>query len=80
MVLFNDVLKIGDLAFELKKIEVSSPVSGTKLLFTYDKASYEIKGDDRFNPLKYSLMFNKLDTLMHQNNIDSYFKLEEITE
>lgn len=80
MVLFNDVLKLGDLIFELKKIEVSSPVSGTKLLFTYDKASYEIKGDDRFNPLKYSLMFNKLDTLMHQSNIDSYFKLEEITE
>lgn len=78
MTLFNDVLKIGDMSFELKNIEVSSPVSGIKLLFTYNKKSYEIKGHERFNPLKYSLMFNKLDTYMHQNNIDQYFKLEEI--
>ena len=78
MALFNDALKVGDSTFELKNIEVSSPVSGTKLLFTYNKKSYEIQGNDRFNPLKYSLMFNKLDTYMHLNNIDQYFKLEEV--
>ena len=80
MVLYNDILKVGDQSFKLKNIEVSSPVSGTKLLFTYNKNSYEIKGSDRFNPLKYSLMFNKLDTKMHQNNTDQYFKLEEIAQ
>lgn len=78
MSLNNDVLKIGDLEFDLKRIEVSSPVSGTKLLFTYDKKAYEAKGSERFNPLKYVLMFNKLDTYMHQKNIDKYFTLEEV--
>ena len=78
MKLFNDVLVVGDSSFELKNIEISSPVSGIKLLFTYNKKSYEIKGDDRFNPLKYVLMFNKLDTAMHINNTDQYFKLEEV--
>ena len=78
MVLYNDVLKIDDLSFELKNIEVSSPVSGIKLLFTFNEKSYEIKGGNRFNPLKYSFMFNKLDTKMKEKNNDSYFKLEEI--
>ena len=78
MKLFNVVLVVGDSSFELKNIEISSPVSGIKLLFTYNKKSYEIKGDDRFNPLKYALMFNKLDTAMHINNTDQYFKLEEV--
>ena len=78
MVLYNDILKIGDVTFELKNIEVSSPVSGIKLLFTYNKKSFEVKGTDRFNPLKYSLMFNKLDTFMHLNDVDQYFKLEEV--
>lgn len=78
MVLYNDVLKVGELSFDLANIEVSSPVSGTKLLFTHKRKSYEIRGDDRFNPLKYSLMFNRLETFMHQNNVDQYFKLEEI--
>lgn len=78
MSLNNETLKIGELEFDLKKIEVSSPVSGTKLLFTYDKKAYELRGNDRFNPLKYVLMFNKLDTTMHQKNIDKYFRLEEV--
>lgn len=78
MVLFNDILKVGDQSFELKNIEVCSPVSGIKFLFTHNKKSYEIKGDDRFNPLKYALMFNKLDTHMHLHDNDQYFKLEEI--
>ena len=80
MVLNNSALKIGDLTFELNNIEVCSPVSGTKLLFTYNKKAYEVRGNDRFNPLKYALMFNKLDTYMHQNDVDVYFKLEEIPE
>lgn len=78
MVLYNDVLKVGDSSFELKNIVVSSPVSGTKLLFTYKNQSYEIQGSDRFNPLKYSFMFNKLDTKMKEKGNDSYFRLEEI--
>ena len=80
MTLDNELLKIGDLSFEIKNIEVCSPVSGFKLLFTYNKKAYEVRGSERFNPLKYALMFNKLDTYMHQNNVDVYFKLEEIPE
>ena len=78
MILFNDVLKVADQSFELKNIEICSPVSGVRFCFTCNKKSYEINGDDRFNPLKYALVFNKLDTHMHLHCNDQYFKLEEI--
>lgn len=72
----KDILKIGRHEFKLENIKIASPMSKRKLLFTYENENYEIKGNDRFNALKYVLMFNKLDTLMKKENIDRYYSLE----
>ena len=77
MVLTPEELTIGNLSFDLANIEIASPVSGIKLCFTHMGNAYQITGHDRFNPLKYMFMFNKLDTRIHQNNVDIYFTLEE---
>ena len=76
MTLTSEKLTIGDAEFSLSDIEVASPVSGIKLCFTHQGHSYEVLGHDRFNPLKYMFMFNKLDTKMRLNNVDMYFALE----
>ena len=72
----KDRMFVGDKAFDLKDIEIASPVSGIKLVFTYNGQSFEIKGDKRFNPLKYVLLFHKLDTKMHLNDVDRYYTLD----
>ena len=77
IVLDSKNLTIGDQVFDLANIEVASPVSGIKLCFTHKGNSYQVTGHDRFNPLKYMFMFNKLDTKIHQFNVDNYFTLEE---
>ena len=77
MVLTPECLTIGNLNFDLANIEIASPVSGIKLCFTHNGNAYQVTGHDRFNPLKYMFMFNKLDTRIHQNNVDIYFTLEE---
>lgn len=63
--------------FNLSDILVASPVSGRKLCFTIGDNNYTIKGDERFNAIKYMFLFHKLDTLMKQKNIDDYFSLKE---
>ena len=77
MVLTNDTLTIGKLSYDLANLEVASPVSGFKLCFTHKGKSYQITGHKKFNPLKYVLMFNKLDTALHRKNVDQYFTLTE---
>ena len=72
----KDRMFVGDKVFDLKDIEIASPVSGIKLVFTYNGQSFEIKGDKRFNPLKYVLLFHKLDTKMHLNDVDRYYTLD----
>ena len=76
MTIYKDRLIIGDMTFEVKDIEIASPVSGIKLVFTYQGQSYEIKGQERFNPLKYVLLLHKLDSKMRLNETDSYYTLE----
>lgn len=67
----------GDIKFNIKDIEIASVVSGTKLTMTITGVDYLVLGDERFNPLKYVLLFNKLDTYMKLNRVDDYFTLEE---
>lgn len=76
MILTNNELIFEGLHFNLKDIRVASPVGGTKLVFTVNDKSYMVKGHERFNPLKYVLIFNKLDTLMKEKNIDKYYLLD----
>ncbi len=77
MKLYEDKLVFGDITYDIHDISVSSPLSGKKLLFTIGDDEFVVVGHDRFNPLKYILMFNKLDTKMKLNNLDNYFRLEE---
>ena len=76
MELTDQELKVGDQVFDISKITSSSPISGRKLQITYEDNSYIIRGNDRFNPLKYVLLFNKLDTDMKKNKTDIYYNLE----
>ena len=80
LVLSKDTITFGDKVFNLSEIEIASPISGTKFNFSTNDDEYLVIGDDRFNPLKYVLMFHKLDTKMKQNNMDIYYTLDEREE
>ena len=61
----------------VKNIEIASVVSGRNLTFLCEGNNYLLRGDKRFNPLKYAFIFNKLDTKMKETGADLYFNLEE---
>ena len=63
--------------FEIKDILVASPVSGRKLVFTIGDNNYTVRGDKRFNAIKYVFLFNKLETLMKEKDVDNYFSIKE---
>ncbi len=75
--LTDKYLVYGKEKFELKNIEMSSVVSGRTLTISYDGKDYAIRGNERFNPVKYAFIFNKLDTKMKEKGADKYFNLEE---
>jgi len=78
MKLSKDQLLFGDLTQEVKDIEIASVVSGARLSYNLKGEDYLIKSKNkRFNPLKYVLMFNKLDTVMRNKGLDKYYNLEE---
>lgn len=70
--IFGDSIKL-----DLKDITIASIVSGRNLTFTIGEDNYTIRGNRRFNPLKYIFLFNKLDTAMHLKNTDKYYSLKE---
>ena len=76
LALYKDHLTVGDYSIDVANIVSASPMSGRKLCFTYNTDNYEIKGDKRFNALKYALIFHKLDTKMHKENLDNYYSLD----
>ena len=78
--LYKDELTINDYVVDIKNITNASPTGGRKLGFSVNKQDYFIIGSDRFNPLKYVFMFNKLDTLMKETGVDIYYNLEERKE
>lgn len=75
MILTNKELIFNNRKFEIKDIKIASPVSGRKLCFTIGDNNYVVRGDKRFNALKYVLLFNKLDTEMKLSKNDNYFTL-----
>lgn len=77
MILTNEELIFDHHKFPIKDIEVASPVSGRKLCFTIGNNNYVVRGDERFNALKYVFAFHKLDTAMNRNKIDDYYRLEK---
>ena len=73
----RNYLKFGDLSFNVKDINGASVISGRKIGVLIGEDNYLIVGDERFNPLKYIFLFNKIDTSMKINQIDKYFTLED---
>ena len=77
VILTNKELIFNHHKFEIKDILIASPVSGRKLVFTIGANNYTIKGNERFNAIKYVFLFNKLDTLMRNKEVDQYFSIKE---
>ena len=77
IVLTNKFLKCGDFELEIAKIQSASVIGGRKFSFSTDDNGYLVVGKERFNPFKYVLLFNKLDTKMKEKSNDEYFNLEE---
>ena len=70
-------IKFAEKTIDISEIEIASPINGNNFNFSTSNEEYLVKGDDRFNPLKYVLMFNKLDTKMRDSKADIYYNLEE---
>ena len=75
IILTKDSLSIGEYKIDVKDIEIASPMSKRSLVLTVKGNNLQIKGNKRFNALKYVLMFNRLDTKMKLEQVDDYFKL-----
>ena len=69
-------LLCGDFSVSVGDIECASVVSGRNLTFSCAGHDYTLRGGKRFNPIKYALMFNKLETKMAAAHSDKYFNLE----
>ena len=76
IILTANKLTFGSISYDIKDIEMSSVISGSNFYFSLlDGSTYLVKGKERFNPLKYVLMFNRLDTDMKINERDIYYTL-----
>ena len=70
-------LKFAEKTIDISEISIASPINGNNFNFSTATEDYYVKGDDRFNPLKYIFMFNKLDIKMRNSKADIYYNLEE---
>ena len=70
-------IKFAEKTIDIADIEIASPINGNNFNFSTGDEEYLVKGDPRFNPLKYIFMFNKLDTKMRNSKADIYYNLEE---
>ena len=77
VVLTKDYIKFAEKTIDIHEIEIASPINGNNFNFSTSTEDYLVKGDDRFNPLKFVFMFNKLDTKMRDSKADIYYNLEE---
>lgn len=76
VVLTEKSLKFLGKTIDIAEIEIASPINGTNFNFSTSDNEYLVMGKGRFNPLKYVLMFNRLDTKMKINKRDVYYNLE----
>lgn len=74
VILTDETLTVGTTTFKVIDISSASPVSGTILQFSIGEKGYTIKGHDRFNPVKYTQMLSKLDTIFKDKG-DPYYGL-----
>ena len=77
VILTKNYIKFAKKTIDIHKIEIASPINGNNFNFSTEEEDYLVKGNPRFNPLKFVLMFNKLDTEMKKKNADVYYNLVE---
>ena len=77
VILTDNFLKFPGKTIDIHEIEIASPINGTNFNFSTKNEDYLVMGNERFNPLKFVLMFNKLDTQMKLKNADVYYNLVE---
>ena len=77
MALTDKELIFGDVKFQVKDIKYCSVISGQNISFQIENNTYLVVGHERFNPLKYAFMFNKLDTIVKEKHTDDYYNLKE---
>ena len=77
VILTKNYIKFAEKTIDIHKIEIASPINGNNFNFSTEDEDYLVKGNDRFNPLKFVLMFNKLDTQMKAKKADVYYDLVE---
>ena len=77
VILTKNYLKFAEKTIDIHTIEIASPINGNNFNFSTKDEEYLVKGNPRFNPLKFVLMFNKLDTEMKAKNADVYYDLVE---
>ena len=75
LVLNNEELKCGDYSIKMSEITSSSVIGGVKFIVSTEDSNYIVKGNERFNPIKYVLMFNVLDGPIKEKGGDKYYGL-----
>ena len=70
-------LYFGNNKFDIRGIEMVSVISGRTVTFLLNGNNYVLRGDKRFNPLKYAFIFNRLETEMKKTGADLFFNLKE---
>ncbi len=63
LALYKDRLTVGELDVKLSDLTAVSILGKNKINIYYDKKVYQIKGDKRFNALKYVNLFNRYKNL-----------------
>ena len=59
----------------MSEITSSSVIGGFKFIVSTEDSNYIVKGNERFNPIKYVLMFNVLDGPIKEKGGDKYYGL-----
>lgn len=73
LVLTKNYIKLEDYIINIKDVISASPIGGFKIIVTTNENNYIIKGHERFNPLKYALIFNILDCPIKEKGGDKYY-------
>ena len=67
--------RFGKRVIRVSSITSASPFSGGKLIFSDGEKDYIFVGHERFNPVKYVMMFHRLSPSFDKN--DHYFSLTD---
>lgn len=73
MYLYNEKIVVGDVTIDLNEVTIATVVGARKLVITTPDKTYAIRGDERFNALKYVLTLNVLPTSIKD---EKYYSLE----